>query len=321
MAGVRVLFGSIFGLDPARAVTAAAISVGVLAVLLAIARPLLFASIDPQVAAARGLPVGWLSVVFLGAVGATAAVATQAIGALLIVGLLAAPAGAARHLTDRPYVAMAWSTGLAVLSMVAGILVSVLLPWVPPSFAILAVASLGYLAGFLTGGSSDGGRARPPRGADPSVRPVDCGAARQCLASWVKNAGPFGEPTPVSLSYPGVSSNVPPWLSIVSNLKVSPLLWLTKLVKSVRTWVTGVFGATRSCRAEDAQQRVVQRVDEAERVARLLVGHGDQAGQQRRGQARPADPVLVVVGAVRRTSGSHRPAAPCWGHPASRCPG
>ena len=150
MAGVRVLFGSIFGLDRDRAMTAAAISVGVLAGLLAIARPLLFASSTRRSRRPAGCPWPRSSVVFLGAVGATAGVATQAIGALLIVGLLAAPAGAARHLTDRPYAAMAWSTSLAVLSMVAGILVSVVLPRVPPSFAILAVASLCYLAAFAS---------------------------------------------------------------------------------------------------------------------------------------------------------------------------
>ena len=64
--------------------------------LLAIARPLLFASVDAAVAAARGVPVTALGFGFLALVGATAAEATQAVGALLLLGLLAAPAG------DRP---------------------------------------------------------------------------------------------------------------------------------------------------------------------------------------------------------------------------
>jgi zinc/manganese transport system permease protein len=208
-AGVRVLFGSIFGLDRGRAVTAAAISAGVVLVLLLMARPLLFASLDPQVARSRGVPVRALGVVFLGAVGATAGVATQAIGALLIVGLLAAPAGAARHLTDRPYVAMAWSTSLAVLSMTAGILASDVLPRVPPSFAILAVASLCYLVSYLAAHltvhrTGDRRRKGPaPEGTGPFRAVGTAGTsetARQCVASALKNAGPFGEPTPVSLS-------------------------------------------------------------------------------------------------------------------------
>ena len=71
-----------------------------------IARPLLFASIDEAVAAARGVPVRLLGVGFLVLVGITAGEATQAVGSLLLLGLLAAPAGAAHRLTDRPYRAM-----------------------------------------------------------------------------------------------------------------------------------------------------------------------------------------------------------------------
>jgi zinc/manganese transport system permease protein len=63
------------------------------------ARPLLFASLDEAVAAARGVPVRLLGYVFLGLVGATAAESTHVVGALLILGLLAAPAGAASRLT------------------------------------------------------------------------------------------------------------------------------------------------------------------------------------------------------------------------------
>jgi zinc/manganese transport system permease protein len=197
-AGVRVLFGSIFGLDRSHALVAAAISLAVVAVLLGVGRPLLFASLDPQVAAARGLPVGLLGGLFLATVGAAAGVATQAIGALLIVGLLAAPAGAAGHLTASPYAAMAWSTGLAVLAMTAGIIASDVLPKVPPSFAILSVAVLCYLAAYLCG------RVRRRKGPAPvGTGPFRTGLPqerRQPLASLVKNDGPAGEPTPVSLS-------------------------------------------------------------------------------------------------------------------------
>ena len=157
-AGAGVLFGSIFGLDLGRAVTAALVSTAVLVVLLAIGRPLLFASLDADVAAARGLPVGLLGVTFLATVGAATAVATQAIGALLIVGLLAAPAGAASHLTTRPYAAMAWSCGLAVLALTAGVLVSAVATHLPPSFAILAVAVLCYLAAWAGGAITASGR-------------------------------------------------------------------------------------------------------------------------------------------------------------------
>ena len=93
--GARTLFGSIFGLSGADATLAALIAAGIVIVLLAIARPLLFASLDPLVAAARGVPVRLLGLLLLALLGATTAEATQAIGALLFLGLLAAPAGAA----------------------------------------------------------------------------------------------------------------------------------------------------------------------------------------------------------------------------------
>jgi zinc/manganese transport system permease protein len=148
-AGVSVLFGSIFGLSPTRATLAAAIAVGLLLVILVIARPLLFASLDEAVAATRGVPVRALGVIFLALVGATAAEATQAVGALLLLGLLAAPAGAAGRLTRSPYTAMAVAAALSVTAMTVGLTASYLVPELPPSFSILAVASLTYAATFL----------------------------------------------------------------------------------------------------------------------------------------------------------------------------
>ena len=103
-ASVTVLFGSIFGISASNSRTAVLIAVILIAVLLAIARPLLFASLDPPVAAARGVPVRLLGPLFLALVGATAAEASQAIGALLLFGLLAAPPAAAQR-AHRPALA------------------------------------------------------------------------------------------------------------------------------------------------------------------------------------------------------------------------
>jgi zinc/manganese transport system permease protein len=150
-AGVNVLFGSIFGLSAAQAVTAALIAAGICTAVIAIARPLLFASVDEAVAAARGVPVRLLGFGFLALVGACAAVATQAVGSLLILGLLAAPAGAAQRLTHRPYRALVLSAALAVAEMWAGLALSYAVPKVPPSFGILAAATAVYAATFATG--------------------------------------------------------------------------------------------------------------------------------------------------------------------------
>lgn len=148
--GARTLFGSIFGLSTADARLAAVIAAAIIIVLLVIARPLLFASVDPAVAAARGVPVRALGVLLLALVGATTAEATQAIGALLLLGLIAAPAGAAQRLTPNPYLALGLSAAFAVLSMWVGLTLSFLIPQLPPSSAIIAVASATYLLAFLS---------------------------------------------------------------------------------------------------------------------------------------------------------------------------
>ena len=131
--GARALFGSIFGLSASDAVVAAVIAAAIIAVVLAIARPLLFTSVDPTVAAARGVPVRALGLLLLALLGATTAEATQAIGALLLLGLLAAPAGAAQRLTANPYHGLGLSAAIAVLSSWGGLTISYEIPSLPPS--------------------------------------------------------------------------------------------------------------------------------------------------------------------------------------------
>ncbi len=167
--GARTLFGSIFGLSAADAVLAALIAAAIIAVVLAIARPLLFASVDPAVAAARGVPVSALGLLLLALLGATTAEATQAVGALLLLGLLAAPAGAAQRLTSNPYRALGLSAAIAVLSTWAGLTISYLIPKLPPSSAIIAVASGTYLIAFLA--TSDLRHAPSSRRLRGSVKP------------------------------------------------------------------------------------------------------------------------------------------------------
>jgi zinc/manganese transport system permease protein len=143
---VRVLFGTILGLSAAEVRAAVALGLLACALVLAIARPLLLASLDPSVAAARGVRVRLLDVLFLAAVGLVAAEATQAVGALLLLGLLAAPAGAAHRLTARPYLGLALSGGIAVGSVWLGLALVACVPALPPSTAIVAVAVSAYLA-------------------------------------------------------------------------------------------------------------------------------------------------------------------------------
>jgi len=143
---VRVLFGSIFGIDAATAVRTAWIAGAVVAVMLSVGRPLLFASIDPRVAEARGVPVRALNVVFLVAAGVMVAQLVQVVGALLLLGLITTPAATAHRLTDRPWRAVAASVAIAVATVWAGLWVSYVRPSLPPSTSIIGVGFVGWLA-------------------------------------------------------------------------------------------------------------------------------------------------------------------------------
>ena len=154
-AGVRVLFGSIFGLSTTDVRNAVVLAVLAGALLLAIARPLLFASLDTAVAAAQGVPVRALGLVFLALLGLVSAQATQAVGALLLLGLLAAPAGAAHRLTTRPYLGLALSALFSVGSIWIGLTLSYVFPTLPPSSMIIAAAVGVYVLALATTAARD----------------------------------------------------------------------------------------------------------------------------------------------------------------------
>jgi zinc/manganese transport system permease protein len=145
-AGVRVLFGSIFGLSTRDVRISVVLATLVSIVVVAIARPLLFASVDGEVAAARGVQVRALGLGFLALVGLVAAQTTQAVGALLLLGLLAAPAGAADRISTRPYCALALSAMFALGSVWVGLVLAYEFPTLPPSSMIIAAAVAVYVA-------------------------------------------------------------------------------------------------------------------------------------------------------------------------------
>ena len=144
-AAVRVLFGSILGLSLADARLAAAIAILACLALLAIARPLLFSSVDSEVARGLGVPVRALGLGFFILLAVVAAAATQAVGALLLLGLLAAPGGAARLLSDNPWRGRGLSGAIAVGSMWAGLVLSYQIPSLPASTAVIGVATASFL--------------------------------------------------------------------------------------------------------------------------------------------------------------------------------
>jgi zinc/manganese transport system permease protein len=149
--GVRVLFGSIFGLSTANVETSVVLALLASALLVAIARPLLYASLDTGVAEAQGVPVRALGLGFLALLGLVAAEASQAVGALLLLGLLAAPAGAAHRLTGRPYRGLLLSALLAIGAVWTGLTLSYELPSLPPSTAITGAAVASYALSLAAG--------------------------------------------------------------------------------------------------------------------------------------------------------------------------
>jgi zinc/manganese transport system permease protein len=148
-ANVNVLFGSIFGINDRAQTMAVILAAGVGIAMIAIARPLLFATIDPAVAAAAGVPTRMLGALFLALVGATVAEATQIIGALVVLGLLAAPAAAAARLTTRPWHGFWLSAVLAVAAIWIGVSISYAVPAAPATFTIMATAAAIYALAAL----------------------------------------------------------------------------------------------------------------------------------------------------------------------------
>ncbi|MDG3009922.1 metal ABC transporter permease [Rhodococcus sp. D2-41] len=139
-----LLVGQVVSVDSAGLSLLIWTSVIVLAVLLVIYRPLLFSSVDPDVAAARGVPVRALSMIFAVLVGVTAAMGVQIVGALLVLSLLITPAAAAAHVTASPLRATVLSVVFAEVAVVGGIVVS-LAPGVPVSVFVTTISFAIYL--------------------------------------------------------------------------------------------------------------------------------------------------------------------------------
>jgi zinc/manganese transport system permease protein len=145
----NALFGSIYSLSAGASRAAAAIALGAVLATLAISRPLLFATVDGELAHLRGIRVGVLGAVFLGLLAVVTAEATQAVGALLLLGLLAAPAGAAQQLCANPYLGIALSAVIAVAAMWGGLALSYAIVSLPPSSAIIGLAAAAYALATL----------------------------------------------------------------------------------------------------------------------------------------------------------------------------
>jgi zinc/manganese transport system permease protein len=147
---VSVLFGSILSVTHEDIVLTFALGIGTLIALAAIFRPLLFSSIDPEVAEARGVPIKALSITFMFLLAITVAESIQVVGVLLVFALIVAPAAAAQHLTRKPFSAIAISIAFGVIFTWCG-LVLALITSLPVSFYIAALAAITYGIAIKTG--------------------------------------------------------------------------------------------------------------------------------------------------------------------------
>ena len=139
-----LLFGTFLGITDHQVVVLALAAGAALVVLCALGRPLLFASVDPAVAAARGVPVRLVSTIFLVLLGVAVAEVSQTTGALLVFALLVMPAAAAQQLTSRPGFGLGLSVAIGVTVTWLGLGVSYFSNY-PSGFSITTFGFVAYL--------------------------------------------------------------------------------------------------------------------------------------------------------------------------------
>jgi zinc/manganese transport system permease protein len=139
-----LLFGSFTGVTDAQVVTLLVVAIVVLVVVGGVARPLLFASIDPDVAIARGVPVRLLSFVFLVSLGVAVAAASQITGSLLVFALLVVPAATAQVITARPVAGLCLAIAVGLIVTWLGLGIGFYSSW-PLGFWITTIAFGGYV--------------------------------------------------------------------------------------------------------------------------------------------------------------------------------
>ncbi|MFF2145089.1 metal ABC transporter permease [Kitasatospora sp. NPDC058190] len=157
-----LLFGDFLGITTEQVVTLAVIGVVVLAVLAMIGRPLLFASVDPEVAAGLGVPVRLLGTLFLVLLGAATAEASQITGTLLVFALMVIPAATAQQLTARPGLSLLLSVLLGLVACWAGLIAAYYQPY-PLGFFVTGFAFAAFVLAHLFRFTREAvGRARTP---------------------------------------------------------------------------------------------------------------------------------------------------------------
>ena len=146
-----LLTGQIVAITPGQILTLIICALAVLVVLAIVWRPLMFSSLDPEVARAKGVPVNVLTIVFMLTLGLAVALSVQVVGVLLVLALLITPAAAATQLSASPVWVPVLSVIFAVTASVGGILIALGSPVVPISPFVTTISFLIYIICRLVG--------------------------------------------------------------------------------------------------------------------------------------------------------------------------
>lgn len=160
-----LLFGNVLAVDHTMIATLAVLGAVTLAALAAIMRPLIFATLQPELAEAKGVPMRFISVVFLAIVALAVSACAQIVGVLLVFTLMVGPPAAAQRVTTGLWSGLFVAAALALGEAWLGITIAYETDW-PVSFCIAVLSALGYFA--CLGLSSARTNANGPAEAGPS---------------------------------------------------------------------------------------------------------------------------------------------------------
>jgi zinc/manganese transport system permease protein len=138
-----LLFGNVLAVDHGMIATLAVLSAITLAALAAIMRPLIFATLQPELAEAKGVPLRFISTAFLAIVALAVSECAQIVGVLMVFTLMVGPAAAAQRVTTGLWSGLIFSAALALAEAWLGITIAYYTDW-PVSFCIAVLSALGY---------------------------------------------------------------------------------------------------------------------------------------------------------------------------------
>ncbi|MDO4913360.1 MAG: metal ABC transporter permease [Bifidobacteriaceae bacterium] len=136
-----ILFGSILTITHEQIIGFLIFDIFLLIAVTILYKPLLFSSLDEQVAQAKGVPIFWMNITFMVLLSGVITIAVPAVGTLLIFALIITPAAAANNFTNTPFKAMIVATLICLCSIWLGLLLSAMFP-TPPSFVIVTITTI-----------------------------------------------------------------------------------------------------------------------------------------------------------------------------------